>query len=322
MAVRYNALAATLPLVVLLFEWREGWPWLKRGAIAAAAWLAVTAAVFAINDQLTDQKMSFWTTLAAYDIAGTLAHVDEDLPDAELERVFAGTDLLVHDHIHQAIRAVYTPRDALPVVSPGHPLWPLPVYGSTPAPPERIEAVQRAWREVLGRYPVAFVRHRLDVMAEVLSIYRFKAAVVVPRRVFNIPAYAYAQHVPTGWSRLQVWMTNKMSQLWRNVPIFLPWTYLLLALALLWPSRRDRAAFALLASGVVMEGSLLLLAPSPDYRYSHWLVICACVGAVLALARRRAARRSGAVARGGDDPALGRVAGEDPVDAAAPGPVA
>src|SRR5262245_29917224 len=45
--VRYNAFAATFPIVVLLLEWRPGLRWYKRYAIALAAWLAITGAAFA-----------------------------------------------------------------------------------------------------------------------------------------------------------------------------------------------------------------------------------------------------------------------------------
>jgi len=41
-----------------------------------------------------------------------------------------------------------------------------------------------------------------------------------------------------------------------------------------------------LASGIVMEGSLLVLAPSPDYRYSHWMVVCTAIGVISVTARR------------------------------------
>src|SRR5262249_49915167 len=47
---------------------------------------------------------------------------------------------------------------------------------------------------------------------------------------------------------------------------------------------------ALCASGLVMEATLLVLAPSPDYRYSHWLVVSVCIATAILVARRAAAR--------------------------------
>jgi hypothetical protein len=76
-AVKYNAFAATLPLVVLLFQWRatDGW---RRYAIATAAWLGVSAAAAGANAALVDQSMHFWhSSLAVADIVGVIAHADE-----------------------------------------------------------------------------------------------------------------------------------------------------------------------------------------------------------------------------------------------------
>ncbi len=74
-AVRYNAFGATLPLVVLLFEWRPGLGWVRRYAIATAAWLATTLAAFGVNKAITDHEMHYWhSSLAIYDIVGTLSN--------------------------------------------------------------------------------------------------------------------------------------------------------------------------------------------------------------------------------------------------------
>jgi hypothetical protein len=50
---------------------------------------------------------------------------------------------------------------------------------------------------------------------------------------------------------------------------------------------------ALLASGLVVEASLVMLAPSPDYRYSHWTVVVTIVAAIMSWSRHRARRADG-----------------------------
>ncbi|MBS1123047.1 MAG: hypothetical protein H6Q90_5275 [Deltaproteobacteria bacterium] len=326
-AFRYNAFGATLPLVVFLFELRPGLHWLKRYAISLTAWLAITFAAFTVNARLTDTPMHFWhSSLAVYDIVGTLSYVDRDLPDAELEQLFAGTDLQVHHDIHATIRTLFDPRDFMPIVTDEKlALWHLPVYGQTPAPEAQRDAIGRAWKEILTTYPGAYVEYRLAVMAEVLSLTRPKPSGVVQRRQLQRPEFAYSQAVPTGWSKLQNRLTYWMSTLWKVLPIYVPWLYVVLALILLPLTRKHRDVFALLASGLVIESSLLVLAPSPDYRYSHWTVICTCIAIVTLVARRARGSRgqpSAVVAGGGEHPALGGVAGERPVDPGAPGLVA
>ena len=288
MAVRYNALGATLPLVVLLFEWRPGLHWLRRYALATAAWLATTFAAFGLNAAVTDQEMHYWhSSLAIYDIVGTLAHVDEELPDAELRELLAGTDLLTVRDIHATARDAYSPRDFFPIVNRPEPMWALPINGYVPAPQAQRDAIARAWRDTLARYPGAYLRHRLVVTAEVIGLGGTAGgAGAIPKREFRYPDYAHQLGLGTGWSKLQLKLSRWMRSVLRHTPLFVPYVYAIAALLLLPLARRQRDVLALLLSGLVMEGTLLPLAHSNDYRYSHWMVICTVLGAIMLAARR------------------------------------
>jgi len=299
-ALRYNAFGATLPLVVLLFEWRPGMRWLRRYALSTAAWLVTTFVAFGINAALTDKPMHYWhSSLAVYDIAGTLANVDGELPDAVLRADLAGTEILIDHEIHATLRAVYSPRDFFPILNdPKHTLWNLPINGYEPAPRAQREAIERAWWHVIEAHPWAYVKHRLAVMGEVLDLRSTRSLGAVTRREFRYPAYAAELGLATGWSSTQRTLTRTMQWISRHTPIFVPWVYVVLSLALLPLAWRQRDVLAILLSGLVMEASLLPLVHSRDYRYSHWLVITTLIGCiVLATRRARAARtRAGAVA--------------------------
>jgi len=284
-AVRYNAFAATFPLVILVFELRPGLPWLKRYAIAFAAWLAITGAAFTLNAALTDRQMYYWhSSVAVHDIVGTLAHVDT-LPDAELERLFEGTELQQHHDIHGHIRKRYTPRNFFPIVTAPAGLWHLPVHGSEPGPKPQRDAIERVWREVLTTYPGAYVQHRLAVMAEVLSFSRGRPTWPVMKREFEYPQTVVDLGMSVRASKLQHELTSWMMFL-NKTPLFEPWMYLAIAILLLAATRRHRDVFALLSSGIVLESSLVFLAPTPDYRYSHWMVLATCLSIVLLVGRR------------------------------------
>jgi hypothetical protein len=292
-ALRYNAFAATFPLVILLFALGP-MPWLKRYAIAAGVWLAITAATFGANTVLIDQKMYIWhSSLGPHDIAGTLVHLDHDLPDAELAQLFAGSDHRVHRDLHAHLRKIYTPKTWVPLVSQYEPaaMWNLPFSGTTPAPAAQRDAIERIWKHVLATYPAAYVRHRLAVMTEVLSFTTRRPVGTVPHREFKYPQTTIEAGLSNRASAFQLAMTSAMIALNRYTPIFEPWMYLALALVLLPFTRRHREAFAVLASGLVIEASLLPLAPTPDYRYSHWMVVCTCLAVVLIVARRASSRR-------------------------------
>ena len=291
-AVRYNAFAATFPFVVLLFEWRPGMHWLKRYAISVAAWVAVTMAAFTLNSSLTDKQMHYWhSSLGAHDIVGTLNFIDGTLPDAELEKLFEGTGLLVHEDIHAYMRKVYTPKTFMELVTAPKGLWSMPVYGFEAAPEPQRDAIERAWKQIVTKYPGAYVTHRGAVMVEVLSLTWRRPLGTAPRRDFPYPQTVINMGLSNRWSALQLEETSWMIALNRFTPAFEPWMYLAMAFFLLFATRRNREVFAFLTSAIIMESSLLVLAPSPDYRYSHWLVVCVCISITLLVTRGvRAAR--------------------------------
>ncbi|MDB4962296.1 MAG: hypothetical protein JWP01_2295 [Myxococcales bacterium] len=296
-SVRYNAIAATLPLVVLLFEWQPGLHWLKRYAIAAIAWVVVTLSAFQLNARLADHKLELWSSIAVFDIVGTLAFVDEDIPDPELEKLFEGTDLLVHTNIHGVARYLYTPKDFLPVTNhPTRTMWSLPINGYTPPPEPQLKAIARAWKQTLSSYPVAYAKHRISVMAEVVGLGEVRASGAIAKRDFRWPEQAHQMGLGTGWSRTQRALTRAYVFIVRHTPIFTVWMYIVVALLLLPLALRQRDVLALLLSGLGLETTLLLLAPSPDYRYSHWLVICTITSAIILGVRRYRASKSVRVA--------------------------
>jgi hypothetical protein len=82
---------------------------------------------------------------------------------------------------------------------------------------------------------------------------------------------------------------------YKRQPLFAPWPYLLVAVALLLsaalPSRRrglSALAAAVSASSLALALPLVLLAPSSDFRYLGWCVMAALLAALLAWPRRAA----------------------------------
>jgi hypothetical protein len=299
-AVRYNAVGATLPLVVLLFEWRPGVHWLARYALALAAWLAVTLGALQLNKALTDHELHYWASLAVYDIVGTLAHVDEDLPDDELERLFAGSDLLVHEDIHATLRELYKPTDFLPITShPTKKLWTLPITGHVGPPAHQRDAIRRAWKDTLTRWPLAYLEHRVRVMTQVVGLGVVRASGVIPKRDYIDPGTVTGLGLGTGWSELQRDLTHLYRIVVRGTPLFSVWMYVVIALLLVPVALRQRDMLAVVLSGLGLEATLLFFAPTPDYRYSHWLVICTIIALVVIAVRRRRGVTSPAEAAGG-----------------------
>jgi hypothetical protein len=287
--MRYNAPAATLPLVLLLFRWFDATTWKLRLAnvgIALAAWLSITAIPFAVNAALTDQKMYLWhSTVAVFDIAGTIAHVDEPLSDDELRAQLVGTEIQRDRDLQAAIQARYVPYDYDPLIVEGG-LWKLPVLGRTPAPEPQRDAIARAFREIVGAHPGAYLRHRLDCFAEVIGLHTHSPGSLMRGHHNQFESVLQSQKLASGASHTQERLEHWVSWLAVHTPLFHAWIYLAIALCLLPLAWRQRDLLALLLSGIFLEGTLLVFAASADYRYSHWLVVCTLISAVMLGARR------------------------------------
>ena len=292
-AMRYNAFGATLPLIVLLFEWRPGQRWLVRYATAFALWIAVTFAAFAANSALTDRQMHFWhSSIAIFDLVGTYATLDQDLTDAQLREDLRGTGLLVDRDLHATIRRLYSPRTFFPILQdPATPLWSLPIDGVIPAPQAQRDAISRAFWHVVTTYPVAYLHHRLAATAATLDLESRRDGYINRRAPAHLAAAAelgYSTHVSfiqSRFTRAYFWIAS-------NTPLLVPWLYLVLSLILLPLARRQRDVLAILLSGLIMESSLLFLAHTTDYRYSHWMVISTILAAIYLAVRRRRTRRA------------------------------
>lgn len=287
-AIRYNAFAAAFPLVVLLFEWRAGMHWLKRTALALAAWVAITAGAYQANALLTDQEMHLWhSSLALFDIAGTLKNTPP-IPDADLAPLLAGTGLSAERDLHARIVARYRPRNFFYLVEMPGAVWDVPIRGTVPAPAAQRDAIARAWREIVGAHRGAYLLHRARVFRECLALQgKTRAYWAVPERSYEYPWVAQEQGVSFHASPLQHALTDMFTWLWQHTPLFEPFVYFVLALVLLpVAARRHRDVTALLLSGIAIELTLFFLASSPDYRYSHWMVLCTILAAITLVARR------------------------------------
>lgn len=290
-AMRYNAFGATLPLVVLLFEWRPGMRWFTRYATAFGLWLVITFAAFSANAALTDREMHFWhSSLAVFDIVGTYAHVDGELSDAQLLADLEGTELKVTHDIHATMRRLYSPRVFFPILlDEKEALWSLPIIGFQPAPQAQRDAISRAFWHVVTTYPWQYVEHRLAATAAALDFEGRRSGYVnrrAPRNLEYVEEFGISTRtsvVQNRFARAYFWISKK-------TPLLVPWVYLVLSLALLPLAWRQRELLALLLSGLVMESSLLFLAHSTDYRYSHWMVIATILAAIFLGVRRRRAR--------------------------------
>jgi hypothetical protein len=283
-AFRYNALAATLPLVVLLFEWKPGQRWFVRYGIGAGAWLACVVLAMGLNVALTDKKVHLQAASEIVDITGVLAKVDGTIPDSELEPLLAPTEITVHVNIHESVRRAYKPGDFQHLISGEGALWSVPI--TEPMPPARRAAIHHAWKTLVANHFRAYLTYRSDTFAELLGLRRKFLGATVVRHTAQYPGMLDYMGVGRGTSRFQE--IGESITMWtaKKTRLFRPHLYMILSLVLLIFARRERVVLALLLSGLLIELSMFLLGWTPDFRYSHWLVTCTVLSMALLIARR------------------------------------
>ena len=285
-AVRYNAPAATLAPIILLFD--IGWTRWRRYALSIGIWLVTTLVAFGIDGALADRATHAWyQTIALYDIAGTLAHVEDPISDSELRPLLDGSGLLVDHDIHAAARRVFEQKNYLTVVTdPQHALWHFSLQNDDPPSEAFRTAIARTWLHLVTTYPAAYAKHRLATMDLVLD----GGGGAVPWRGEAQKELRAGMHLPNGAAEFQVALHNKLTKLEAHTPLFMPWIYLFVSLIVLAIAWRERDLFALLASGLIYEAALLPLAATRDYRYSHWMITACCIAVVSLTARRSRAK--------------------------------
>jgi hypothetical protein len=283
-AFRYNALAATLPLVVLLFEWKPGQRWFVRYGIGVGAWLVCVVLAMGLNGALTDKQLHYWHSSSALtDITGVLAKIEHDIPDSELAPLLAPTEIKVDSNIHARVRAAYKRADFQQLLTGDGNLWDVPV--TEPMPEARRDAIEKAWSTLVFGHFGAYARYRVDTFSEVLGLRKKFLGATVVKHEAQYPGMLDHMGVGRGRSRFQE--IGESITMWtaKKTRLFRPHFYLALVVILL-AFCRQRDVLAIALSGLAMELSLLLLSWTADFRFSHWLVTSTMLTLATLIARR------------------------------------
>lgn len=281
-AQRHNAAAATLPIVVLLFVWKEGLPRWKRYGIATAVWLVITIAAGAANSLLTEKTEDVFSSLAMNDIVGVI-RFHPDYTDEQIREDAPGLPWAGDENIAQRSRDLYRADMTWLDVAGDQGVFRYPTTEAETA------AVARAWRHLILKHPIGYLENRASVFLAELRV-TFRDTFYIwwgftdgPERSQRLALYGTHTPLRKAWFHMMVWLGN--------TPVYWAWVYFLAGIVLVWLCRRDVVALTIALSGVACEGGLFIAAPAIDYRYSHWTVTCTILAAVYYIAARRKARR-------------------------------
>jgi|MudIll2142460700_1097286.scaffolds.fasta_scaffold03127_3 hypothetical protein len=280
-ALRHNAVAAVVPLVFFLFEWKPGIRWWKRFAILFAAMVFTFGAAFAVTRVLAIEHVRL--TPAFSDIVGVLAYT-HDRTDEDLDHVLRGTTLAHHTDIQQRARRIVELRGQWRITLGDDWLFD---YPQTPA---HWAALNRAWKELVFDDPHAYLEYHWVLFARLLGLGEIPRAPVYNAFLEMEVAMSEVDHNASA-SFIQLWLGKAFYWLADHTPLFRPYFYVLIAFGLIALCCRDRLTLALFLSGFLYELSFFPVGVDPDYRYSHWMISAICIASVILFLQRRARGR-------------------------------
>lgn len=148
---------------------------------------------------------------------------------------------------------------------------------------EESDALTRGWRSAITSHPGAYAFHRWTMIRSLLGMYGKWTPVYDDHGDVDLLAPLHHRATASDWQ----YGMQRIVRALEHTPLFRPYLYLALALVALWLARGVLLLRSLAISGLVLEVSMFVFAPTNDYRYSHWLVTTSCIVLVaLAMARK------------------------------------
>lgn len=281
---RHNAVFATLPALVYgTWELLGTGGALRRGALRRSALalgagiiatLVLLGATAAVNRALTTQREYPVQSLLLFDVAGISVLTNHAVFDAvshQIPGIMRGQDRVSI----AALRSGYYPSTWTPLVFASD--SPLAVAMSA----EEVDALKSLWKNAIIDAPAAYFAHRESVFREVIGAH---AGPLFAPVYFGIPTSSPDYAVVKETFEIEPGKAATVQRLLRNgfafsatLVIYRPWFWLGLNVLLIGiaavVSVRRAALVAVGMSGLLYELAFFFIAPSADYRYSHWLVL-------------------------------------------------
>jgi len=136
-SIRHNAVAAVVPLIAVLFEWRQGLRWTKRLAVVGAMIVAVGIAGFGLTRVLAGKHVKL--TPMFNDVVGVIGYT-HDRTDADLKEVLRGVPLAIDHGLQTQARMLVAMQHGWLVMVGNDPFFTPPRTASD------WDALTRAWR--------------------------------------------------------------------------------------------------------------------------------------------------------------------------------
>jgi hypothetical protein len=279
--VRDNGAAALPPLCLLIAaSWQLGRRAATGGAAVALFIAFVAAASFANACTTVRPTFPWYRSVAIHDLAGTICFADP-MSDDDVRAALRDVPLRVQSDLQRDLCKLYSPRSWFALSDDSG------FFTGVPSAQERL-ARRAAWWNLVREHPHGYLTHRWAVMRELLGITDSPPWEPVCQMFAAYPEQLKRLHHDHSLSWFQRRAGQWFLDTWSTTLLYRPWAYALVSLVLLGYAarRRDRLLAALLGSGLLYQASFFPGAAAPDYRYSHWLVVCCSLSVVIVFCER------------------------------------
>ncbi len=266
---------ALIPLLALVVPKSTWW---KRIAITLGLVIAVAAAARGADETLTVVDNYEWRqNLMWPDVAGTLRRAKVK-DDHKLDVAFAGVPLAADlPTVKQRLLAKKDALDAWALANGKDAIF------AEVMDDDQAHNLARSWKHVITHYPGAYLVHRWSMTRAMLGLGSGTFAPVYDE--FGDPGLLQPLHhraTESDWQHGMRYVVRTVAK----TPLFRPWLYLVLAIVALVLARRILLLRTLALSGLIYQLTMAVFAPSPEYRFSHWLVTAATVALAALIASR------------------------------------
>jgi hypothetical protein len=146
---------------------------------------------------------------------------------------------------------------------------------------QKKESLIKLWSTLVIHYQLSWLSRRMALFHQLIGWNPYDS-VYMDQHPINWATKIYGESTP----RLTTLQLNVKRLLVRLKPIVKPWVYLALATCIiggcLISLSEERLCVALVAaSGLAHEGGLFLVAPSADYRFSHYMIYTSVLALLL-----------------------------------------
>ncbi|AMK76749.1 MULTISPECIES: hypothetical protein [Methylomonas] len=292
--MRHNAFFATIPIlsfaIFRLYPKNSLFSLVRAAVSGAALALALFVVTGAINNRLADRHTYPWVANASFDIAGVIKRLEDKGRQQAIFDQLAGT-LNSTGSVDPLLKA-YTPMYWREIFRTKPPTLELPknsmesqIHGFASLSDQQRQTLHTLWIQTILAEPVLWVRHRLAVSKYVLGLVPDNSwsPVMMAKDFPSDLERVYGSHPQATklQEQLETGMT-KYAEYW----FFQPWPYFVLTICLFFAVvfRQVTAnieVICLTSSAILHELGLVLAAPSPDFRYSHYMVFCSLLSFLL-----------------------------------------